>query len=91
MVCGPDGKDVEKMTWDEFIRYQRWDEFPELSDDPPMTDDFAFWLHGKNITVQEKTKEIFWWMKNGIVWHTIKIFCSYSDSQCLTGNPSMTA
>lgn len=47
MVCGPDGKDVEKMTWDEFTRYQRWDEFPEFSDDPPMTDDFAFWLHGK--------------------------------------------
>lgn len=46
MLLGPDGKSVIKMTWEQFTVYQRWDEFPEMCDDPPMTVDFAFWYKG---------------------------------------------
>ena len=42
-----DGKDVTKMTWQQFIEFQRWNEFPERSDNPPMTVDFSFWIDGK--------------------------------------------
>lgn len=45
MLHGPDGKSITKMTWDQFTQYQRWEEFPERPDNPPMTVDFAFWLH----------------------------------------------
>ena len=47
MLHGPDGKNVNKMTWQRFTEYQRWDEFPERRDNPPMTVDFSFWLDGK--------------------------------------------
>lgn len=47
MLFGPDGKIVNKMTWKQFEDYQRWDEFPEKQDDPPMTTDFAFWYKNK--------------------------------------------
>ncbi len=47
MLCGPDGRGAIKMTWKQFMDYQRWDEFPERLDNPPMTVDFAFWLRGK--------------------------------------------
>lgn len=43
MLHGPDGKIVIRMTWKYFEEYQRWDEFPEYADSPPMTTDFAFW------------------------------------------------
>ena len=46
MLLGPDGKHVVKMTWEQFVVYQRWDEFPERRDDPPMTVDFSFWYGG---------------------------------------------
>ncbi len=47
MLCGPDGKSVNRMTWKQFEEYQRWDEFPERTDNPPMTMDFAFWYKDK--------------------------------------------
>lgn len=47
MLYGPDGKIVSKMNWKKFSEYQRWDEFPERADNPPMTVDFAFWYHEK--------------------------------------------
>ena len=47
MMFDSDGKPVCKLTWDYFIEYQRWDEFPECSDNPPMTTDFAFWYDNK--------------------------------------------
>ena len=63
-MYGPDGKSVIKMTWDLFKEYQRWDEFPEMKENPPMTDDFMFWYNGKkyfctgeeygNVIVDEK-------------------------------------
>ena len=48
-MCGLDGKTDKhqtKMTWDEFTKWQRWDEFPELEDNPPMTVDIAFEYNG---------------------------------------------
>lgn len=35
-----------KMTWDEFSKWQRWDEFPELKENPPMTVDVYFFYNG---------------------------------------------
>ena len=46
-MYGPDGKSVIKMTWESFEKYQRWNEFPELEENPPMTDDFMFWYKGE--------------------------------------------
>lgn len=34
-----------KMTWDEFKKWQRWDEFPEMYSNPPMTVDVVFYYH----------------------------------------------
>ena len=28
---------MDKMTWQEFQQWQRWDEFPESADNPPLT------------------------------------------------------
>ncbi|MCR5105115.1 MAG: hypothetical protein K6B68_11825 [Eubacterium sp.] len=47
MLLGPDGQIVSKMTWEKFALYQRWDEWPERKDDPPMTVDFSFFKDGK--------------------------------------------
>ena len=47
MLPGADGKSVSKMTWERFKEYQRWDEFPEKADHPPMTVDFTFWYNNK--------------------------------------------
>lgn len=47
MLYGPDGKIVSKMNWKKFEDYQRWDEFSERKDNPPMTADFAFWYNNK--------------------------------------------
>ena len=33
-----------KMTWQEFQEWQRWNEFPERSNDPPLTVDPCFFL-----------------------------------------------
>ena len=44
---GADGfgnKNLIKLTWDQFQKWQRWDEFPEKSDNPPMTVDMSFVL-----------------------------------------------
>ena len=46
-MFGPDGKNVNKMSWEQFAKYQRWDEFSERTDDPPMTVDFMFWKDEK--------------------------------------------
>lgn len=48
MSCGEDGKRVIRMNWDNFCKSQRWDEFPELSNDPPFTNDMSFWYMGKH-------------------------------------------
>jgi hypothetical protein len=35
------------MTWEEFTKWQSWDEFPELSENPPLTVDVIFFYDGK--------------------------------------------
>lgn len=40
-------EDTVKMSWEDFQKWQRWDEFPEQRYSPPMTADFAFWYRGK--------------------------------------------
>lgn len=35
-----------KVTWQEFQAWQRWDEFPERADDPPLTVDMMFFYEG---------------------------------------------
>ena len=39
------------MNWKEFETWQRWDEFPERIDNPPMTVDFSFEYGGKKYFV----------------------------------------
>ena len=43
MLHGADGQNTNKMTWEQFTKFQRWDEFLERSENPPMTVDFMFW------------------------------------------------
>lgn len=31
-----------KMTWEKFVEFERWDEFPERSDNPPYTAEVSF-------------------------------------------------
>ena len=42
-----------KMTWQEFAEWQRWDEFPERVDDPPMTVDVMFFYNDKTYFIDE--------------------------------------
>ena len=37
---------MDNMTWQEFQKWQRWDEFPERADDPPLTVDVFFVYEG---------------------------------------------
>lgn len=49
-MFGTDGREkdnIVSITWEHFKQWQRWDEFPERKDDPPMTVDMTFWLEGK--------------------------------------------
>ena len=46
----PNGrKSMDNMTWQEFQEWQRWDEFPECSDNPPLTVDPCFFMKEKSI------------------------------------------
>ena len=49
MINGPGGNRVSKMTIDEYIKWQRWDEWPERADNPPLTVETVFWYKEKNI------------------------------------------
>jgi len=42
-----------KMTWQEFTEWQRWDEFPEKSNNPPMTVDVMFFYNGNTYFIDE--------------------------------------
>lgn len=42
-----------KMTWQEFTEWQRWDEFPERADDPPMTVDVMFFYNDNTYFIDE--------------------------------------
>ncbi len=44
MMSGIDGRnDITRLSWEQFQAWQRWDEFPERKNDPPMTVDMVFW------------------------------------------------
>lgn len=45
-MFGPDGKTITKMSWEDFTLSQRWDEFPERADNPPLTVETIFWYKG---------------------------------------------
>lgn len=30
------------MTWEQFVEFERWDEFPERADNPPFTAEVSF-------------------------------------------------
>lgn len=40
-----------KMTWNEFQRWQSWEEFPERKNDPPFTADVEFSYAGKKYQI----------------------------------------
>lgn len=45
MLVGKDGKPLVKVNWEEFQKWQGWEEYPELSDNPPMTVDTTFYYN----------------------------------------------
>ena len=47
MIVGKDGKPLVKVNWEEFQRWQSWDEYPEIIDNPPMTLDMTFYYNDK--------------------------------------------
>ena len=50
----PNGrKSMDNMTWQEFQAWQRWNEFPERSDNPPLTVDPCFFYEGKEYYIIE--------------------------------------
>ncbi|MBR6365293.1 MAG: hypothetical protein IKS10_04235 [Lachnospiraceae bacterium] len=38
---------MDNMTWTDFQKWQRWDEFPEFADNPPLTVDVSFVYENK--------------------------------------------
>ncbi|SEQ79486.1 hypothetical protein SAMN02910369_02442 [Lachnospiraceae bacterium NE2001] len=50
-MLGPGGRYVTKMNWDEFVAYQRWDEFPEKADNPPLTVETVFWYNNTSYMI----------------------------------------
>lgn len=56
-----------KMTWDDFVEFERWDEFPERADDPPYTAEIEFKYNGRMyfldcMTDQEThTRHLIWY------------------------------
>jgi len=45
------------MKWNEFKTWQRWDEFPDLVNNPPMTVDFSFTYKRKQYFVEKTDNE----------------------------------
>ncbi len=48
---GPDGKIVNKLNWDQYTLWQRWDEYPERKNNPPLTVETTFWYDEEKYTV----------------------------------------
>ncbi|SHF01268.1 hypothetical protein SAMN02745190_01644 [Schwartzia succinivorans DSM 10502] len=48
---GPNGKHVIRITMDEYIKWQSWDEWPEREDNPPLTVETLFWYDGQEYMV----------------------------------------
>lgn len=57
-MYGPDGKiELNKMTWDEYAKWQRWDEWPERKDNPPLTVETVFWYKEKSYIITSLNKQ----------------------------------
>lgn len=54
---GPNGKTVNKLSWEEYMVWQRWDEWPELADNPPLTVETVFWYKEKSYIVTSLNKQ----------------------------------
>ncbi len=50
-MYGPNGNPVSKITWEEYTKWQRWDEFPERADNPPLTVETDFWYNNHEYLV----------------------------------------
>ncbi len=50
-MYGPNGKLISKITWEEYTKWQRWDEFPERVDNPPLTVETYFLFNNQEYLV----------------------------------------
>ncbi len=50
-MSGEDDRLWRKITWEEYTVWQRWDEWPELSEAPPLTVETLFMYKGKEYLV----------------------------------------
>lgn len=50
-MLGPGGNHVSKLTMEEYAKWQRWDEWPERLDDPPLTVETSFWYNNQEFMV----------------------------------------
>lgn len=52
MMHGKDGnQETSNMTWDEYTKWQRWDEWPECADNLPLTVETSFWYENQEYMV----------------------------------------
>lgn len=52
MMHGKSGNQVtSNMTWDEYGKWQRWDEWPEKAENPPLTVETSFWYENQEYMV----------------------------------------
>lgn len=70
-------RSTAKMTWQEFTEWQRWDEFPEKADDPPMTVDVMFFYKGNTYYIDWNMSSTIYWIKTGILSVPIRIFLRF--------------
>lgn len=48
---------MAKMTWQEFTEWQRWDEFLERADNPPMTVDVMFFYNDNTYFIMRHQRD----------------------------------
>ena len=48
---GTNGNPVSKLTMEEYAKWQRWNEWPERKDDPPLTVETSFWYQNQEYMV----------------------------------------
>lgn len=50
-MLGPNGNHVVSLTMEEYAKWQGWDEWPERSDNPPLTVETPFWYNEQEYMV----------------------------------------
>lgn len=53
MRDGKNGKPLVKINWEQFKKWQAWDEYPELKENPPMTVDMTFYYNNEKYYLEE--------------------------------------